>query len=300
MEVGAVKVGFIGIGTMGKPMAINIIRAGYSLIVNDVNEQAVQELVKLGAQKAQNPCECAQQSDVIITMLPNNAIVEQVLLGENGIFAGAKPGVCLIDMSSVAPSFTQKMAKRAAEKGLGYVDAPVSGGVKGAAGGTLTIMVGGETELVNQIRPLLEVLGKKIYHVGPVSSGDAVKVVNNLLLGINMAAVAEAFTLGTKLGISPQTLYEIISVSSGNSYALTAKMPNFVFKDNFTPGFSIDLQYKDLELAVQTAKELKIPMMLMNVAQQLFEQARANGLGKEDISAVIKPLEELMGIKVRL
>jgi len=294
------KVGFIGIGTMGKPMAINIIRAGYSLIVNDVNEQAVQELVKLGAKKAQNQCELAQQSDVIITMLPNGAIVEQVLMGEKGIFAGAKAGVCLIDMSSVAPSFTQKMAKLATEKGLGYIDAPVSGGVKGATEGTLTIMVGGETELVNQIHPLLEVLGKKIYHVGAVGSGDAVKVVNNLLLGVNMAAASEAFVLGTKIGINPQTLFEIISASSGNSYALSAKMPNFVFKNKFAAGFSIDLQYKDLELAVQTAKELKVPMMLTNVAQQLFEQARANGLGKEDISAIIKPLEELMGIKVRI
>lgn len=293
------KVGFIGTGAMGKPMAANILRAGYSLMVNDVNEAAVQELVAQGAVRTATPLELARMADVVITMLPNGAIVEQVLLGEQGIFAGAKPGLTIIDMSSVAPGFTHKMAKLAAERELNYFDAPVSGGVKGAAEGTLTIMVGGKAELVNRYHPLLEVMGKKIYHVGEAGAGDAVKIVNNLLLAVNMAAAAEAFALGTKLGLEPQTLFDIISMSSGNSYALTAKMPNFVFKRNFAPGFAIDLQYKDLELATKTAKELKVPMLLTNLAQQVFEQARAAGLGREDISAVIKPLEELLDIEVK-
>jgi len=293
------KVGFIGIGVMGKPMAKNIIGAGYTLFVNDVNEAAVQELVTEGAKRVQSPRELAQEVDVAITMLPNGAIVEQVLLGEQGIFAGAKPGFTIIDMSSVAPTFTRKMAKLAFEQQINYIDAPVSGGVKGAIEGTLTIMVGGEKELVERFQSLLEVMGKKIYHVGEVGAGDAVKIVNNLLLGVNMAAAAEAFVLGTKLGLDPKVLLEIISVSSGNSYALAAKMPNFVFKGQFEAGFAIDLQYKDLELAIQTAKEAKVPMILTNVAQQVFEQARAAGLGREDISAVIKPLEDLLKIKVR-
>lgn len=295
----ALKVGFIGIGVMGKPMAKNIIGAGYPLFVYDVNEVAVQELVTEGAKRVQSPRELAQVVDVVITMLPNGAIVEQVLLGEQGIFAGAKPGFTIIDMSSVAPTFTQKMAKLAFEQKIDYIDAPVSGGVKGATEGTLTIMVGGEKELVQRYQSLLEVMGKKIYHVGKVGSGDAVKIVNNLLLGVNMAAAAEAFVLGTKLGLDPKVLLEIISVSSGNSYALAAKMPNFVFKGQFEAGFAIDLQYKDLELAIQTAKEVKVPMILTNVAQQVFEQARASGLGREDISAVIKPLEDLLKIQVR-
>ena len=294
------KVGFIGIGVMGKPMAKNILGAGYSLFINDVNEAAVQELVAEGAKRGQSPRELAQEVDVVITMLPNGAIVEQVLLGEQGIFAGAKSGFTIIDMSSVAPTFTQKVAKLAFEQQINYIDAPVSGGVKGAIEGNLTIMVGGEKELVEQYHSLLEVMGKKIYHVGKVGAGDAVKIVNNLLLGVNMAAVAEAFVLGTKLGLDPKVLLEIISASSGNSYALTAKMPNFVFKGQFKAGFAIDLQYKDLELAIQTAKEAKVPMILTNVAQQVFEQARAAGLGREDISAVIKPLEDLLNIKVRV
>lgn len=293
------KVGFIGIGVMGKPMAKNIIGAGYPLFVNDVNETAVQELVTEGAKRVQSPRQLAQEVDVVITMLPNGAIVEQVLLGEQGIFAGAKLGFTIIDMSSVAPTFTQKMAKLAFEQQIDYIDAPVSGGVKGAAEGTLTIMVGGEKELVERYQSLLEVMGKKIYHVGKVGDGDAVKIVNNLLLGVNMAAAAEAFVLGTKLGLDPKVLLEIISASSGNSYALAVKMPNFVFRGQFEAGFAIDLQYKDLELAIQTAKEAKVPMILTNVAQQVFEQARAAGLGREDISAVIKPLEDLLNIKVR-
>ncbi|MCB8816023.1 NAD(P)-dependent oxidoreductase [Desulfosporosinus shakirovi] len=294
------KVGFIGIGVMGKPMAKNILGAGYSLFVNDVNEVAVQELVVDGAKKVQSPRELAQEVDVVITMLPNGGIVEQVLLGEQGIFAGAKPGFTIIDMSSVAPTFTHKMAKLAFEQQIGYIDAPVSGGVKGARAGTLTIMVGGEKELVERYQSLLEVMGKNIYHVGKAGAGDAVKIVNNLLLGVNMAAAAEAFVLGTKLGLDPKVLLEIIGVSSGNSYALAAKMPNFVFKGQFEAGFAIDLQYKDLELAIQTAKEAKVPMILTNVAQQVFEQARAAGLGREDISAVIKPLEDLLNLKVRV
>src|SRR5665648_719551 len=278
---------------MGKPMAKNIIGAGYELFVNDVNEAAVQELVVAGAKRVQSPRELAHEVDVVITMLPNGAIVEQ------GIFVGGKPGFTIIDMSSVAPTFTRKMAKLASDRQIDYIDAPVSGGVKGATEGTLTIMVGGEKELVERYQSLLEVMGKKIYHVGKVGAGHAVKIVNNLLLGVNMAAAAEAFVLGTKLGLDPKVLLEIISVSSGNSYALVAKMPNFVFKGQFEAGFAIDLQYKDLELAIQTAKEARVPMILTNVAQQVFEQARAAGLGREDISAVIKPLEDLLNIKVR-
>lgn len=293
------RVGFIGVGAMGKPMAINILNAGYGLVVNDVNEAVVQELVSIGAVSAATPCELAQTADMVITMLPNGAIVEHVLLSEQGIFAGARPGFTIIDMSSVAPGFTRKIAKLAEARDIHYLDAPVSGGVKGATEGTLTIMLGGKAELVAQYRPLLEVMGKKIYHVGEVGAGDAVKIVNNLLLGINMTAAAEAFALGTKLGIEPQTLLDVISVSSGNSYALTAKMPNFIFKRNFAPGFAVDLQYKDLELATQTAKELKVPLLLTNMAQQVYEQARAKGLGREDISSVIKLLEEMLDIEVK-
>lgn len=293
------KIGFIGIGAMGKPMARNLLTAGYDLTVYDVNKNAVTEMVAQGAREAATPRDLAAGVEAVITMLPNYNIVKACLEGQDGVLAGAREGTVIIDMSSVAPVQTQEMAKLAKQKGLSYIDAPVSGGVAGAEKGTLTIMVGGEGEIVEKVMPILRTMGKKIYHVGPVGSGDTVKLVNNLLLGINMAAVAEAMVLGVKAGLDPKVLLDIISSSSGRSYALEAKVPGFIMQGNFEPGFAIDLQYKDLELAIQTAKELKVPMLLTTLAQQIFEQARAAGMGGKDISAVVLPLENLAGVKVR-
>lgn len=293
------RVGFIGLGAMGKPMAFNLLKAGYALTVSDVNQAAAAELAAAGACLVPNAKVMAETVDAIITMLPNGRVVEDVVAGEQGILAGARTGLCIIDMSSVAPGTARKLAGLSAERGVEYIDAPVSGGVKGAQDGALTIMVGGKPEIVEKCMSLLEAMGKKIQYVGDSGAGDAVKMVNNLLLAANMAAAAEAFVLGSKLGLDPQVLYQVISESSGSSYALKAKMPNFVFKGNFAPGFTIDLQYKDLELAVQSGKEAQVPLLLANVVQQLYEQARAAGLGKEDISAIIKPLEALNQISVR-
>ena len=173
----------------------------------------------------------------------------------------------------------------------------MSGGV--GAQGALTIMVGGPAAVIDQVMGIFDVLGKKVYRVGDVGAGDAIKLVNNLLLGVNMAAVAEAMVVGVKAGLDPRILLEIISSSSGNSYALEAKMPKFIMKGNFEPGFAIDLQFKDLELATQTGKDLGVPLFLTNLVQQIFEQARAAGLGGEDISAVVKVWEKLAGIEVR-
>ena len=205
----------------------------------------------------------------------------------------------IIDMSTVAPNQTRKMASLAKEKGVSYLDAPVSGGVSAAANGSLTIMVGGPAAVSDQVMEIFNVLGKKVYRVGDVGAGDAIKTVNNMLLGINMAAVAEALVVGVKAGLEPQVLLDVISSSSGNSYALEAKMPKFIMKGNFEPGFTIDLQFKDLELAIQTGKDLGVPMFLTNLAQQIFVQARAAGLGGQDISAVIKVWEQLAGVEVR-
>jgi len=199
----------------------------------------------------------------------------------------------------VTPGHTQKMAALAASKGVEYLDAPVSGGVSGAVAGTLTIMVGGEATVFERCQDILQVIGQKLYHVGAVGAGDTLKLVNNMLLGINMAGVAEALTLGAKAGLDPKVMLEVIGVSSGRSYALEAKVPNFVLKGNFEPGFAIDLQYKDLEMATQTAKELGMPLLLTNMAQQIYETAKANQLGRKDISAVITLLEKLADVEVR-
>ncbi|MEL7566682.1 MAG: NAD(P)-dependent oxidoreductase [Dehalobacterium sp.] len=293
------KIGFIGLGAMGKPMAQNLLKANFDLTVYDVNRAAVEQLVEEGAKGAVSPKEVALASDVVITMLPNFQIVNSVMQGESGILAGAVQGMTLIDMSSVSPTQTREIAPIAKSQGVEYLDAPVSGGVSGAEKGTLTIMVGGPEDTVQKMMPVFQAMGKKIYHVGSVGSGDAMKIVNNLLLGINMTAVAEALVLGVKAGLDPQMMREIIGASSGNSYALEAKMANFILKGNFEPGFAIDLQYKDLDLAAQTGKDLGVPMLLGNLAQQIFEQARATGLGKKDISAVIQLWENMVNTKVR-
>ncbi|MES9994731.1 NAD(P)-binding domain-containing protein [Desulfovibrio aminophilus] len=292
-------VGFIGLGVMGKPMALNLIKAGHSLTVYDIMKEAVADLTRAGAKAADSPKEVASAVEAVITMLPNAAIVDATLNGESGLLAGAKPGQVFVDMSSVAPHTSIKMAGLAAAKGVGYVDAPVSGGASGAVAGTLTIMVGGAAADVKKVLPLFEAMGKNVRRMGETGSGDAVKMVNNLLLGANMAALSEALVLGVKSGLSAETMLDVIRNSSGASYALTAKMPNFIMKRKFAPGFTVDLQYKDLELAVESAKAMALPLPMTNAAQQVFELARANGLGREDISSVVKVWERLAGVVVQ-
>jgi 2-hydroxymethylglutarate dehydrogenase len=284
---------------MGKNMATNLIKKGYNLKVSDLNKDAVNELKEMGAEEGQNAAEVASGSDIVFTSLPNSQIVEGVVTGKGGILEGAKEGTIYIDLSSITPKTIQNIAKKANVKGVKVLDAPVSGGLAGAQKGTLTIMVGGDEETFNKALPVLSCIGTKVSHVGDIGAGDTMKLVNNLLLGINMVAVSEALALGVKAGLKPEVMYDIISQSSGSSYALTAKYKNFISKGNFTPGFSTDLQYKDLQLAVDTAKDLKMPLLVGNVAQQMYEVARAKGLGTEDISAVIKVYEELGNIEVR-
>lgn len=293
------KIGFIGLGVMGKSMAINIIKNGHNLKVSDLNKEAVNELKGMGAEECLNGAEAADGADIVFTSLPNSQIVESVVTGKGGILETAKEGMIYVDLSSITPKIIQNIAKKASEKGVKVLDAPVSGGSAGAQKGTLTIMVGGDEESFNKVLPVLNCIGTKVFHVGNVGAGDTLKLVNNLLLGANMVAVSEALALGVKAGLKPEIMYNIISQSSGSSYALTAKYKNFIAKGNFAPGFAIDLQYKDLQLAVDTAKDLKMPLLMGNQAQQLYEVARAKGLGTEDISAVLKLYEELGNIEVR-
>ena len=293
------ELGFIGLGAMGSKMLANVIKAGHSVTVFDIGQAAVEAAVALGAKKAANAAETARGKEIVLLSLPNSAIVESTVLGTGGILEGAEQGLLIVDLSSITPQSIQKIAGIAKAKGVSIIDAPVSGGTAGAQMGTLSIMVGGEQADFERALPVLQSIGSKIDHVGAIGAGDTVKLVNNLLLGVNMVAVAEALCLGVKAGIKPEVLYQIISNSSGNSYALTAKYKKFIAAGNFEPGFMIDLQYKDLQLAVDTAKGLKVPLVLGNIAQQAYEIARASGLGAEDISAVIKLGEALCDIRVR-
>jgi 3-hydroxyisobutyrate dehydrogenase len=299
MEGYLMKIGFIGLGVMGRRMAANILKGGYALKVNDIIESAVKEFEEMGAERGNTPAEVAADCDIVLTSLPNSKIVKDVAAGKNGILQGAGEGLILVDLSSITPKTIKEIHKEAQKKGVEVMDAPVSGGSAGAEAGTLTIMVGGKKEAFEKVKPILDCIGKKIYHVGDVGAGDTIKLVNNLLLGINMVAVAEALTLGAKAGLDPETMFNIIDQSSGSSYALRAKYPNFISKRNFEPGFMVDLQYKDLELAVSTAKELNLPLILGNAAQQMYEIARTKGLGGKDISSIIKIYEQWAKTEVR-
>lgn len=293
------NVGFIGLGAMGKNMAKNLQKAGLNLFVTDPFAPAVKELTDLGATAGADAGAVAAAVDVVCTSLPNSAILMDVVLGENGVLKNMKAGGLHIDFSSVEPAVARDLAVKYQEKGCGFVDAPVSGGMSGAEAGSLTIMVGASEVNFAKAKPIMEHIGNNINRMGDVGSGQSMKLVNNLLLGANMVAVAEALTLGVKLGLSPQVMYDIISRSSGGSYALERKVKNFIMAGNFIPGFAVDLQYKDLELAISTAKSMSVPLPMGTLAQQIFEIAKAKGWGKEDISAVVKFFEEMAQVEVR-
>jgi len=293
------KIGFIGIGTMGKPMVRNLLAAGHEVFIFDINTANVQELEKEGAKACLCSRDLAGKAELIIASLPNAKIVESVMTGQEGVFASCRPGTIIMDMSSVAPGSTKAMAKIAEQSGLQYIDAPVSGGMAGAIAGTLTIMVGCNKETFEKVSPVLKALGKNIYHAGETGCGDAVKIVNNLLLGANMAALAEALVLGVKMGLKPRVMKDVINVSSGRSYALEAKFDNFIMADNFDTGFAVDLQYKDLGLALEAARDACCPLPLAAAAMEVFEAARAKGLNRKDISSVVKVWEDLSGIRIK-
>ena len=294
------KIGFIGLGAMGLPMAKNLIKAGYDLTVHDLNPQPVEEIVSLGAQKAGSPADAAKGVEVIITMLPADDEVKAVALGSEGVLEGAGKGSVFIDMSSIAPHTSKYVASEAQKKGIKFLDAPVSGGTVGAEKATLTIMVGGDKALLDEHIEILQTMGKTIYHVGDVGMGETVKMVNQMLVGINLMGIVEALVMGTKLGVEPEVLYKIIRASSGNSFMLDSRVPNYIFTGNFTqPGFAIDLLRKDLGLALESAKVNKVPLFLTGQAYQYYTRAAAEGLGKKDMSAVIELLEKTVGVKVR-
>lgn len=288
------KIGMIGLGAMGLPMARNLVKAGFTVSGYDVSEQQIQAFSQDGGHGCRELSEAVKEADVILASLPNSAIVESIMLGNEGVLKLCKKGCCIVDLSSVGPATSRKIYNIAKEQGVLYADAPVSGGVNGAANGTLTIMFGGEEETWQKVQSVLEIIGKKLVYVGGIGSGDAIKLVNNLMLGCNMAAIAEALTLGKRLGLSLETMKDIVSSSSGNSYAFTAKMDKFIIPGQFEGGFATDLQYKDLNLALEAGKETLVPLPMTAAASQVFEASRSMGNGKKDMSSAILVWERLM------
>jgi 3-hydroxyisobutyrate dehydrogenase len=297
------QIGFIGIGVMGRPMTLNLLKAEHHVTIYARHPQKpeVQEVLGAGAKLASSPRAVAMASDIVITMLPNSPEVEEVVTGHQGIMEGARKGLIIVDMSTISPAVSRKLAQTASTRGVHFLDAPVSGGSQGAVNGTLTIMVGGEREIFEQALPALEAMGKKenIFHVGPNGAGEVVKIVNNILVGAIAAAIAESFVLGVKAGADVATMAKVIGVSAGASWQLSNQFPLRAFNGSFQPGFMTDLLHKDLGLALDLASENSTPVAMTALTRQMYEMARAAGHGREDYTSLLKVLENMAGVEVR-
>jgi 3-hydroxyisobutyrate dehydrogenase len=295
------RVGFIGLGIMGKPMARNVLSADHTLTVYARRPDAIADLVAAGATLVESSADVGQASEVVITMLPNAPEVEEVVLGPRGVLEGAAPGTAVVDMSTIAPSASRRLAAACAERGVAFLDAPVSGGSVGAEKGTLSIMAGGDAAAYARCRPVLEAMGRSeaVFHVGPSGTGEVVKLANNILCGVIAAATAEALTMGVKHGVDAATLARIIGMSSGASWQLANVFPLRVWDGSFTPGFMTDLLLKDLGLALDLGEEGSVPLRLTALAREMYQETQAAGHGRDDYSSVITLLEEAANVAVR-
>ena len=291
-------IGFIGLGIMGKPMAKNLLKAGYKLSVYDIKEKPVEELGELGAHKADSIAEVAEKSEVIITMLPNSPEVKEVVTGTGGVLEGTNPGMILVDMSSIAPLASREVNEACLKKGVRMLDAPVSGGEPKAIDGTLSIMVGGEKEVFDEAYDILMIMGASAVLCGSIGAGNTTKLANQVIVALNIAAMGEALTLGAKAGVDPELIFNAIKGGLAGSTVLNAKAP-MVMDGNFKPGFKIDLHIKDLQNALDTGHSLGSPMPLSAYAMEIMQNLRAGGCGQEDHGAIVKYYENLAGIKVR-
>ena len=287
-------IGFIGLGIMGRPMAKNLVKAGYSLVVHSRSRGPVDDLVKAGARAAASPKEVAGQCDVLITMLPNSPDVERVALGKDGIVEGAKKGLIFADMSTISPIVSQKIGEALAAKGVAMLDAPVSGGEKGAIDGVLSIMVGGDKAVFDAVLPIFSAMGKTITRLGPLGFGGFTKLANQIIVAVNLTALGEALTLGKKAGLDRELLLTALAGGLAGSKCLEQKKANYV-SGTYNPGFKVDLHFKDLGLIMESARALGVPLPATAVVQELFSAMRVKGRGGLDHSGIITLLEDLAG-----
>jgi len=293
-------IGFIGLGAMGKPMALNLIKKGFFLWVYDILPEKMKPLIAQGARACGSGQEVAASCPVVITILPAPPDVKAAVLGEKGVMEGMKPGATLIEMSTIDPLTSREVAHSLAEKGASMLDAPVARGVPAAESGTLSIFVGGEKKVFEACLEILKAMGTDIFHVGNGGCGHVVKMVNNLILGGTMALLSEALVLGVKAGVKPALLHEALSEGSAGSFALKNQVGQSVMKGIFEEGrFSVDYLMKDIGLALETGKNLHVPLPFGALAMQAYESARAAGKSKKYYPVVITQWEELTGVKVR-
>ena len=292
------KIGFIGLGIMGKPMSKNLIKAGHELVVLDRNQLAVAEVVALGATAANSAAEVAGQVELVITMLPNSPHVKEVLLGAGGVIEGGKPGLIVADMSSIAPLVSREVAAELEKKGIELLDCPVSGGEPKAIDGTLSVMVGGKQALFDQIAPVLQNMAGSVVRVGEVGAGNIAKLANQTIVAINIAAMSEALTLAVKAGCDPDLVYKAIRGGLAGSTVLDAKAP-LVMDRKFNPGFRINLHIKDLQNVLDTSHEVGAPLPLIAVVMEMMQSLKNDGLGDADHGALIQFYEKMAKIEVK-
>jgi len=295
------NVGFVGTGTMGAPMLGNLLKKGFGVIAYDVVPAALANAEKRGATRAESGADAARRSDLVITMLPSSSHVETAYLGKNGIAEGVMAGRLCVDMSTIDPAVSRRVAAALKAKGVRFIDAPVSGGVPRAEEGTLAIMVGGETRDVEEARPALSAMGANVIHVGAVGSGEVAKLCNNLIAGVSAVAVSEAFRIAEGFGVDPKVLTDVISKSSGNTWVMQfmhpvpGLVPESASSNDYAPGFMTDLMAKDLGLAVNAARELRVPVVVAPAAQQVLRLASSHGFGRRDFTSIYQFLKPSAG-----
>ena len=294
----ATTIGFVGLGIMGKPMAKNLINAGYTLRVFDLNQAPVDEIASLGATKCGSASEAASASDVVIVMVPDSADSEAAILTEKGVLAGSKPDTIIIDMSSINPLVSQKIAKVCGEKQVELLDAPVSGGEPGAIEGTLAIMVGGKQDIFNKCIDILTVLGKSVVRVGEVGAGNTTKLANQICVAVNIAGLSEALVLASKAGLDPSLVFDAIKGGLAGSNVMNAKAPMMMDR-NFKPGFRIKLHQKDLNNALTAGKDLGVSLPFTGLIQQVLGALVTDGKGDQDHSGVVQFIESMAKVEVK-
>ena len=292
------KIGFVGLGIMGKPMAKNLLKAGYEVVAYDIVGEALEEVVSEGAESGESPKDVAQKTTLIITMLPDGPDVEKVVLGTNGVLEGAQSGSVIIDMSSISPIVAKNVYSECKKKGIELLDAPVSGGEPGAIAGTLAIMVGGSKAVFDKYLPVMEVLGKSVVLAGDIGAGNITKLANQIMVAVNIAGMGEALVLAAKAGVDPSVVFEAVRGGLAGSSVLEAKGP-MVLDGNFKPGFRIRLHQKDLNNALITAKELGVTVPLTGLVQQMITSLVNSGNLDNDHSAIVRFIEELSGTEAR-
>jgi 3-hydroxyisobutyrate dehydrogenase-like beta-hydroxyacid dehydrogenase len=293
----AETIGFIGLGAMGDGMARNLLKAGYALVVNDIDSTKVAAIVAAGAKAAATPADVARQSVRTITMVETTDQTEDVIVGTNGVIEGAARGHVVAMMSTIDPHTARRMHDRLRDAGVAMLDAPVSGGSARATSGELSVIAGGDAATFDSCAAMFKAMSSNQFHVGSIGQGLALKLVNNLLIQVNTVAIAEAFVMGVKAGLDPKVMYDVIKVSTGASFALDYRVPRMIAGD-FKPGGTIDISYKDQELETAFAKSLGVPLLLANVSQQVYQMARAQGLSKEDGASIVKVYERMAGVKL--